>query len=157
MRSIKLLLVGLVLLNAPTSLAVDCPAPGTPSAELKRAAAVFSGEVVAEEYKDVGPDAPEEDAGAKVLVVRIKVERWWKGGSAREVTMRTSVTKLPDGSIRSYAEDFHFTKGGSYLIYAFAPKGKLGTSACTRTRKLSEAEDDLRELGEGSTPVEANN
>src|SRR3954471_9247688 len=148
-KNFMLLVVGLILLSANTNSRLECPVPGTASEELKRATVVFSGKVVAEEYQDVGPGAPLEDARAKVLVVRIKVERWWKGGSAREVSLRTSVTKMPDGSIRSYAEDFRFTSGESYLIYAFEFKGRLGTSECTRTRKLSQAEDDLRELGEG--------
>jgi hypothetical protein len=37
----------------------------------------------------------------------------------------------------------HFIKGETYLVYADMDKTELGTGACSRTRRLSEAADDL--------------
>jgi len=149
-HQLLLVILSLLTFNISPNVAFDCPVTASVPDEVNRAAAVFSGEVIAEEYQEVKDG---EDAGAKVLTVRIKVERWWKGKGTNEVTMYTSVTKFPDGTTRSYAEDFRFQKGESYLIYAFGLEDKLRTSECSRTKQLSKADEDLRQLGEGRAPV----
>ena len=63
--------------------------------------------------------------------------------------LHTSIVDFPDGTRKTQSEDFFFEKDESYLIYAFRDKNEWRTNACTRTKKLSEAEADLHELGEG--------
>jgi hypothetical protein len=46
-------------------------------------------------------------------------------------------------------EDFMFADGKEYLVYASGQEERLVTSACTRTRELEKAGEDLKELGEG--------
>ncbi len=42
---------------------------------------------------------------------------------------------------------FLFDQGIEYIVYAFNANTSLSTNICTRTKKLSEAQDDLDELG----------
>ncbi len=91
-------------------------------------------------------------ATAKALVIKIKIEKVWKGDMGEEVYLYTSERKNPDGTSSVNAEDFWFHKGERYLVYAFIRDGHLQTNGCGRTRKFAEAEVDLRELGEGELP-----
>lgn len=142
----------LILLTGSNAARLDCSKPISVPEELNRATAVFSGEAVAEEYRKMDFSASGGVGEAEVLVVKFRVKRWWKGAGVEKAVLYTSVTKVPGGGTSSLAEDFRFRKGVSYLVYAYGSADKLRTSACTRTRKLAEAEEDLRELGEGSAP-----
>ena len=46
-----------------------------------------------------------------------------------------------------------FAKDATYLVYANEHEGELSVSACSRTRPLADAAEDLAFLGAGSTPV----
>lgn len=140
----------LLLFNISLNATVECNARLSVADEFKRVSAVFAGEAVAEEYRDITFG---KEAGAKVLVVKFKVEKWWKGGETEEVYLYTSIRKFPDGSTRKFGENFHFNKGESYLVYAYDFEDKLRTSQCRRTKTLAKAEEDMRELGEGSEPT----
>lgn len=131
---------------------LECAPLPSVRVSVKQSTAVFTGEVVSEEYRDVNTDSAGQPKPAQALVVKLKVTRWWKGDAREEVYLYTSVRKYPDGSSSVMAEDFQFRKGESYLVYAFSRDGHLVTSGCSRTRKLAEAEEDLRELGEGKLP-----
>ena len=154
MRNYKLILI---LVTLPFCLqgvdaGSECPPWGSVRMSLSNSTAVFSGEVVSEEYRDTKTDAWGEPAEAKALVVKLKVNRWWKGSGAEEVYLLTSVRKFPDGRTSLLADDFFFRKGESYLVYAYGPEENLQTDGCTRTRGLAEAGEDLSELGEGTVP-----
>ena len=99
--------------------AYECPPEGSVRASVSNSRAVFSGEVVSEEYRDIKADPPSEPGDAKALIIKLKVKRWWKGNGAEEVSLYTSVRKYPDGRISVDAEDFRFRKGESYLVYAY--------------------------------------
>jgi len=129
-----------------------CFLHGSVAEELKKATAVFSGKVIAEAYRPITSSTGERPPGSEVLIVKVAVERYWKGDVGQEVDMYTSVTKLPSGLIQSYAEDYHFEVGKEYLIYAFGPQDQLRTDVCKRTAKIDQAKEDLRELGEGRIP-----
>ncbi len=120
--------------------------------ELTNATAVFSGKVIAEEYRPVVPPTAETPEGSEVLVITIMVDRWWKGDGKAEAEMYTSITKLPNGLRQMYAEDFHFEIGKSYLVYAYGQPDRLNTDVCKLTRKIEDAADQLREIGEGEAP-----
>jgi hypothetical protein len=134
-----------------TILAFDCPLPGTPSEELKRATAVFTGKVIETERRKI-TDASDEDFGAERLFVRLKVDKWWKGSGNNEVVLRTSLVYFPNGTTKQFGEDFFFNTYQNYIVYASYYKGSLATSGCTRTSELNKAEEDLKELGEGFLP-----
>lgn len=101
--------------------------PKSVKVALKRATAVFSGEVL------------ETKSGVNFLQARFRVERSWKGVEAEEVLVMT------DGS----AESTHYRVGEKYLVFAGTRDGKLFTGMCSRTKKLEYAEGDLQQLGEG--------
>jgi hypothetical protein len=141
--------------SANTILATECPVFGTPSEELKYVDAVFSGKVVAKELRKI-TDASSEDFGGERLFVKLKTDKWWKGSGDDEIVLRTSVVYFSD-TIKEEGEGFRFHNSESYLVYAFYHNGVFGTSGCTRTRTLSEATEDLKELGEGFAPKIAQN
>ena len=104
---------------------------------LEEAAAVFSGRVIA-----IVP------YGTNSVNVTIMVRTIWKGDVEKEVRVTTLKS--------SNACGFPFRKGEEYLIYArTVGRGKdkrLSAGLCSRTKRLSDAKEDLSELGIG-TPV----
>ncbi len=140
-----------LLFSISTIPATDCRAVGKPSVELKRATAVFSGKVIAFERQYIS-DEKDVDFGGEALLVRIKVDRWWKGSNGtNEVVLRTGTAYFPNATKRT-SEDFKFLDEESYLVYAYTYKENLMTDGCSRTITLSKAEEDLKELGEGFQP-----
>ena len=132
--------------------AYECPPPASVAISVENSTAVFSGEVISEEYRDVKEGSMGEPREAKALFIRLRVKRWWKGNRDEEVDLYTSVRKYPDGTQSFMADDFRFRKGENYLVYAYGQGEKLRTNGCTRTKKLADAEKDLLELGEGIVP-----
>ena len=130
----------------------ECPPEPIVKNAVASADLVFSGEVVEEEFVDTDVDAGGRPNKGKRRVVKVKVEKWWKGGNAREVLLHTGFTKHPNGMLVVLSEDFNFQNGEKYLVYAYERDGKLRTNSCTRTRKLADAKDDMRELSEGREP-----
>jgi len=126
----------------------ECPGPASVAISVKNSTAVFSAEVISEEYRNVKEGSMGEPREAKALVIKLKVKRWWKGNGAEEVDLYTSVRKYPDGTQSFMEEDFRFRKGENYLVYAYGPEERLRTDGCKRTRRLADAEEDLLELGE---------
>jgi len=130
------------------------------SEDFEKSDAVFAGKVIAEEYRPlktpteavlsdlvVIPQGP-----AEVLTVRFAVEKWWKGGKSEEVTLHTSFIRYSEALSSSMAEDFRFSLGERYLVYAFKVSDNLRTSVCKRTKKLELVGEDLQKLGEGKAP-----
>ena len=129
----------LFLVSAP-ALACSCVFPSVEAAR-EDAAALFEGRVldVADLRVDGGPELAERE-------VKLAVVRSWKGLDKNEqVTLRTNA----QGSLCGYA----FAKGTSYLVYAEHDGGQLSVSACSRTRPMADAGEDLIALGAGATPV----
>jgi hypothetical protein len=142
----NLLLLTLMSFTGFGNSVCECPPPVSVSIAVTNSAAVFSGEVIGEEYENLEKD------GSRTLVIKLKVMRWWKGSGAAEIDLYTSGRKYANGNTTFMADDFRFLKGESYLVYATLKEEKFSTSACTRTQKLADAADDLRELGEGLPP-----
>lgn len=132
----RFLLAVPALLVGPWLLACDCAPPPAPKKALAGAEAVFLAEVVEVETK------------GQTRTVRLKVEKWWKGGSAVELTVSTAKSGASCG--------YGFEKGKKYLVYAHreAKQKVLRVSLCSRTRTEKEAEKDgdFKELGEGKLP-----
>ena len=129
-----------------------CVPSGSPAKELAHATAVFSGRVDAITRDDSIPpldtawSVAQQNAWFVRLFeqrqVRISVLRVWKGQVSETITLVTGGGG-PDCS-------YEFEIGAAYLVYAY-PSRRAGLSAtsCSRTRLLSKAEEDMRELGPG--------
>jgi hypothetical protein len=125
--------------------------PVSVSEELEKSDAVFAGKAIAEEYRPVKTStAPDE-----VLTVRFAVEKWWKGARSEEVTLYTSTIRHSERLYSFMAEDFRFSVGERYLVYASGAPDNLRTNGCRRTKKLESADEDLQKLGEGSAPQQS--
>jgi hypothetical protein len=100
----------------------------------KRAKAVFLGQVV-----DISIDE-----NTKSYRARIKIQRSWKNIGVDEL--------IVNGTTMCCICEYVFHVGETYLVYAndYDRQGnEYGTSICTRTVPLLEAEKDLRVLGKG--------
>ena len=147
------------------TFACDCPLLTTEQA-VEQSKAVFSGEVVDFEYrKDIPNQFMDEQAKEtgktidyETLVVKVRVNQWWKGKPPSEIYILTSKTRDSDGTSTESSCGYTFNKGGTYLIFATKYNTKKAneypTSDCLRTRKLSSADKDLKILGEGKKPSE---
>jgi hypothetical protein len=101
--------------------------------ERKKSKAIFVGEVVEIKVPKTASGEP-----AWVAEVKFKVQRAWKGAEAEEMSVFTPNVCCICG--------YEFRVGESYLVYAHG-SDRLSTDMCTRTRKLVEAETDLKVLG----------
>lgn len=157
----KIILALLVcsLFGAPKTFACDCARISTEQA-VEQSKAVFSGEVVGFEYRKGIPnqfvDEQARITGTKIeyetLVVKVRVNRWWKGEPPAEIYLLTSTTRNADGTSTISSCDHTFDFGATYLIFAtkynVKEKNEYRTSDCLRTRKLTQADNDLKILGE---------
>lgn len=99
--------------------------------ELEKASTVFRGEVV------------ESDR----FRVKFKVEKLWKGDSDGEIILFTGAKDNGDGTyIHQSSCDYRFKLGERLLVYAYGDTDGLKTHRCSRTRPLTDAEVDIREL-----------
>ena len=108
--------------------------------ELKKADAIFVGEVVS--FRSSG------SGSTLSSVARIKVSRYWKGTDRPE-----QIDVLTDGFDGSDCGPV--LAKGTYLVYAYKKGQWLATWACTRTRRIEEAAEDLKMLGPGQPPTKS--
>lgn len=112
-----------------SAFACECIEPKPPNEALIESGAVFSGKVT--EIRS--------DNSSKV--VTFDVDRVWKGISNETVT---AVTGLGDADC-----GFPFQQGVEYLVYAYSNEEPFDASGCSRTKPLSNAQEDLNVLGVG--------
>jgi hypothetical protein len=100
--------------------------------------AVFSGEVI-----DI-------EKGLQVSSVTFRISKVWKGKQRETRTVSTPSYGAACG--------YPFKEGKEYLVYAnwgpagSPPRPALNAYVCTETQPLSEADANLRVLGEGQSP-----
>lgn len=126
----------LFLLHASTptqSLACSCIAPAGPLVELGSSDFVFSGVV-----KSI---TPINSAHGGNLIVKLQVLSKWKGDLTEEVVVVTANNSAACG--------YPFEKGTSYLVYGYENQNVMQTGICTRTTRLEDADEDLRDLKAG--------
>ena len=139
--SLAALVVGLLLQPRPGSACSCGPVP-TPAEALERAHVVFSGTVM--QIEGMPPHGTP-------LLVAFRADRWWKGGNRESV----SVVTMSDGA----ACGFEFSEGEAYLVFADTENliteetGHPMAGICSRTKLLSEAQDELPELGPAVTAL----
>ena len=76
----------------------------------------------------------EREQDSNSFIVRMRVERYWKGIKSGEVTVETDMTGCGP----------YFRVGDKFLVYG---RGKRLDTGCGRTRKLEYADKDLKVLG----------
>jgi hypothetical protein len=110
--------------------------PGSPSEELERSTAVFSGRVV-------GIEVPSGRtmSSADPVEVPFKVYAVWKGPKSDTVTVTTARSSVSCG--------YEFETGRAYVVYARGEADDLQVSLCSRTKPLTRAGDVLAALGRG--------
>ena len=114
-------------------IACTCIEPLSPVEALEEADAVFSGEVINVKQRH------------NFVKVTFKVSCVWKGKLEKDMDVYTSPPTV--------SCSFPFEKGSEYIVYAYKNrenifKNKLTTNMCRRTKELSDAEEDLIELGD---------
>lgn len=126
-------ILALALLLAPAkaySCTCEVYGDGSPLSDMHHARAVFVGEVL--EIREATKSELEEGSGASI--VRMRVEHYWKGIKSGEVNVETDMTGCGT----------YFRVGEKFLVYGV---GKRLSTACSGTRKLENAEKDLKALG----------
>ena len=132
MKNFILTIVALSFLDT-TIFACTCLPSENATKELEQSTAVFCGRVL-----EVRRNQQETGLFTRVEAV-FEVERIWKGVEKRTINVFTSS--------QSSACGYEFKKGKEYLVYASRDaEGRLITSICSRTRRMKEAGDDLKEL-----------
>ncbi len=131
------LLFGFWLSLPPTwSFACSCPEPGPPLEEREKATTVFRGEVVSvREFPILFGIWGSRDP----TTIKFKVQTAWKGAAypTRYVTTARS------GASCGYP----FVAGTEYVVYS---QRGWQVSLCSRTRPLTEAAQDMVDLGPGT-------
>jgi len=111
--------------------------------ERKHSKAVFTGEVL-EIVKRQSP--PFEG----YLEVKFKIKESWKKVKGKTVSILTEAPNIATEPPFYKDCGYEFKVGESYLVYVERQSGtNLLVGICSRTRKLSEATDDLKVLGKG--------
>ena len=126
-----------VLAEVRAAAACDCPRPGTPEEELRKAALVFEGRA-----------QPVERSGLPKIDT-FTVTRSWKG-----VEPGKTVTVVRDGGNCT----FRFEPDVDYLVFALRGRaGELQATICTLTsrRDAKEAERTIAGLGPSTPPQPA--
>lgn len=135
-----LLITSLVFLANPAIVsACSCMNPGTPTEELQKADAVFSGQVI-----DIQENSYEFYPGvfAGEYQVKIQVDNYWKNANQSELDVYTN--------LESTACGYDFELGEKYLVFAYAnDEDRLSTSWCSLTQPLDGAKLILEEIGAG--------
>ncbi len=140
MKKRFLFIFALVLFAPSIANACSCIPPEPPLEAKERAAAVFAGRVESIEQSDWLMQG-----GADPVIVRMTVSDVWKGPENQNVTIRTARDSAACG--------YSFEEGKAYLVYAHESDNGLATGICERTALLSDAEEDVKELGEAIEPA----
>ncbi len=130
-----LLLPFLLLLSLDSVHACQCAESGPPCEAFWKADTVFTATVISKSRTKAG------DEEALALAVRLSSEQVFRGDlGGREVEVVTGFGDSDCG--------YPFQTGKQYLVYAthWAKDNRLYTGICTRTRPLSEADEDLAYL-----------
>lgn len=131
------------------------------NAAVEKSTYVFSGKVIGFEYRKGIPSHFVESQATlsgerfeyETKVVKLQVLQWWKGNALAVLYIVTETIKISDGKWITSSCDYDFKEGETYLIYASGAENELRTSFCTRTRKISDAGEDLKLLGVGTVPL----
>ena len=140
--SLILFLVSMVSVNSSddyAAYACSCMQPLSPDEELPNYDAVFSGKVTGME-ETISND--QVFSSADSILVTLDVDTVWKGEKKDTMTVKTAQSSASCG--------FYFEEEREYIVYASQYDDEyLEVSLCSRTGLLSDAIEDLQELGPG--------
>ena len=122
----------LAVSKIPPAFACDSNRPGSPTEELAKSTAVFSGKVLS-----VSRDGYTDK-------VKFNVDKIWKGVSEKNVVVSTTTEGAMCG--------FGFKENEKYIVYAYG-EISLGTGLCSRTHLLTLNDPDISVLGIGKSPT----
>ncbi|MFY0761839.1 hypothetical protein AB1K32_23870 [Metabacillus dongyingensis] len=122
---------GIFLVNKENGYACSCAQQPSVQSELENKTAIFSGKVL-------------KITGSSQKKVLIDVDLIWKGPSQSQLIVETERDSAGCG--------VDFIEGENYLVYAYGDKFNLETGLCERTNLLTDAGDDIRNLGAGKEP-----
>lgn len=138
-RFLQLICIVLAPFIAQTVSACQCDGITTPYGAYEESAYVFTGKVISAK-DDWGKDIIEDKTSDEPRLdgkrfYEFEVQELFKGAKTPKVTVSYSTNMC----------QFGFSKGETYLIYAFAQKdGTLATSSyCWRTGHLEDTQDDV--------------
>ncbi len=133
-----LILTTLLLSVSPTpAYACSCAQLPPPLDFLEASDAVFSGRVLSVEGIPLQNDPDGIDIPVEVT---FQVSKVWKGPSDGTLVVETSL----EGSLCGLGRTFRINE--EYLVYAFGEESELRTNLCTRTKEITNAQEDLAEL-----------
>jgi hypothetical protein len=120
--------------------ACECTAL-SPADAYKQVDAVFEGRVL-----ELRPSPEGAKGQAAQRSAWLQVVRAWKGMQAEQVEVIVASKDKACGVDLAVDQ--------SYFVYAVARDGHLSVSPCGRTRGMTDADEDVRVLGMGVTPVD---
>jgi hypothetical protein len=137
------LIVGLFVFTPYPANSCTCSDLRSPRKELRKAKAVFIGEVIGVDEKTMAT------SGELNFLYKItfKVKLYWKGIKESEVTVMSDQGLLP-------CSGFAFREAKEYLVYAHG-KDLIVITGCSRNKLVENASEDLKELGTGMTPKDS--
>ena len=129
-----------VIAPAGEALACVCSPVGSSCAAIEKSdAVIFSGTAL----EVAGPgDTGDRPASERLVRVRFSVNEPFRGASAETIVVSTPEENGMCG--------YEFQAGESYLVFASRTAQGVVTSACSRTKHLSVAKDDLEMLHEAA-------
>lgn len=142
MKSLIFLLVlfASFIFSSESILACSCLPAKSAAQELELSTAVFSGKVT-----KIKRHKKAENIFGSVEVI-FRVEKNWKGVKEKTVSVFTSSNSASCG--------YNFKVNQTYLVYANRnDEGKIEASICSRTKRLKDAGEDLKELSAGKNIV----
>jgi len=117
----------------------SCALPPGPRESLEHATAVFAGKVI-----NINVLSGTSISSADPVEVTFEVSQIWKGPNYRTLAVITAINGVSCG--------FSFKQNKEYIVYAYGEENGLSTTICSRTKLLTNAQEDLKELGEGNLP-----
>ncbi len=130
-------------LGAKNVIACSCIPPKEPREAMADAAAVFRGVVTESTREDILREGFETTTDP--YVATFSVSTVWKGDVASTAEVSTALESASCG--------FNFEIDKEYIVYAWeGESGNLETGLCSRTALITDATEDLEELGNGNEP-----
>jgi hypothetical protein len=115
------------LISIHYALSCSCLPTNTTLTELSKSTSVFSGKVY------------QINISSTEVQVYFCISRIWKGIVGTRYLVRTN----PDAGLCGFKFEF----GKEYLVFTDSINTKLWASICSRTKLISDASDDLKDLG----------
>jgi flagellar hook assembly protein FlgD len=160
------------IFQTPPVFACTCVGKAVPFNEeiagyVKDAKAVFSGKVIAVQYRKMskkeiseraispldGKSMLERESNPKILTVKIEVNRWWKGYNTKEITLLTGTYTAGNGFKATGSCEITFREGENVLVFADGKNvNQLETYECAGTGLLKDRSEYLKILGKGRAP-----